>query len=166
MFQFPGFPSMSYVLAHRWLHITAAGFLHSDICGSMDICSSPQLFAACHVLLRLPVPRHPPCALCCLTNSPTLAFNVGLLYCFSLSVKIFWFFSSTIDLQNCLLPFPVSEKLISFNFVVFVFIWYSIQFSRCLVKVQRTFVVDLGGLEPPASRLSGVRSNLLSYRSA
>ena len=54
--------------------------------------------------------------------SPTLAFNVGLLYCFSLSVKIFWFFSSTIDLQNCLLPFPVSEKLISFNFVVFVFI--------------------------------------------
>ena len=29
------------------------GFPHSDICGSRDICSSPQLFAACHVLLRL-----------------------------------------------------------------------------------------------------------------
>ncbi len=39
------------------------GFPHSDICGSMDICSSPQLFAAYHVLLRLSVPRHPPCAL-------------------------------------------------------------------------------------------------------
>ena len=35
----------------------------SEICGSMLICSSPQLIAACHVLLRLPVPRHPPCAL-------------------------------------------------------------------------------------------------------
>ena len=28
-------------------------FPHSDICGSMDICSSPQLFAAYHVFLRL-----------------------------------------------------------------------------------------------------------------
>ena len=28
-------------------------FPHSDICGSKDICSSPQLFAAYHVLLRL-----------------------------------------------------------------------------------------------------------------
>ena len=26
-------------------------------------------------------------------------------------------------------------------------------------------LVDLGGLEPPTSRLSGVRSNLLSYKS-
>ena len=43
------------------------GFPHSDICGSMDICSSPQLFAAYHVLHRLLVPRHPPCALSCLT---------------------------------------------------------------------------------------------------
>ena len=29
----------------------------------MDICSSPKLFAAYHVLLRLREPRHPPCAL-------------------------------------------------------------------------------------------------------
>ena len=27
------------------------------------MCSSPWLFAACHVFHRLPVPRHPPCAL-------------------------------------------------------------------------------------------------------
>ena len=43
--------------------IAPAGLPHSDICGSMCICHSPQLFAACHVLLRLPEPRHPPCAL-------------------------------------------------------------------------------------------------------
>ena len=46
--------------------VLPAGFPHSDICGSRLICSSPQLFAAYHVFLRLSVPRHPPCALCCL----------------------------------------------------------------------------------------------------
>ena len=40
-----------------------------------DICSLPQLIAACHVLLRLLVPRHPPYALfnltSCLSFSPS-----------------------------------------------------------------------------------------------
>ena len=36
----------------------------------MDDWSSPRLFAAYHVFLRLLVPRHPPCALFCLTYSP------------------------------------------------------------------------------------------------
>ena len=43
--------------------VPSAGFPHSDISGSMDICSSPKLFAAYHVFHRLLVPRHPPCAL-------------------------------------------------------------------------------------------------------
>ena len=52
-----------------WMHeVCSCGFPHSDICGSVDICSSPQLFAAYHVFLRLLVPRHPPCALSCLTS--------------------------------------------------------------------------------------------------
>ena len=44
-----------------------AGFPHSDIAGSMVACTSPTLFAACHVLHRLHAPRHPPCALSSLT---------------------------------------------------------------------------------------------------
>ena len=53
-----------------WMHeVCSCGFPHSDICGSVDICSSPQLFAAYHVFLRLLVPRHPPCALFCLISS-------------------------------------------------------------------------------------------------
>ena len=53
-----------------WIHeVFSGGFPHSDICGSKDICSSPQLFAAYHVFHRLLVPRHPPCALFCLTTS-------------------------------------------------------------------------------------------------
>ena len=46
------------------------GFPHSDISGSLDICSSPKLFAAYHVFHRLSVPRHPPCALSSITNLP------------------------------------------------------------------------------------------------
>ena len=51
-----------------WIHgVFPCGFPHSDIRGSLDICSSPRLFAAYHVFRRLSVPRHPPCALFCLT---------------------------------------------------------------------------------------------------
>ena len=50
--------------------VLPAGFPHSDIRGSWNICFSPRLFAAYHVFLRLLVPRHPPCALFCLTYSP------------------------------------------------------------------------------------------------
>src|SRR5205814_3351979 len=43
------------------------GFPHSEIPGSKPACGSPRLIAACHVLLRLLLPRHPPCALSSLT---------------------------------------------------------------------------------------------------
>ena len=43
--------------------VARAGLPHSEIRGSGDICSSPRLIAACHVLLRLRQPRHPSCAL-------------------------------------------------------------------------------------------------------
>ena len=49
------------------MEVCSARFPHSDISGSMDICSSPKLFAAYHVFHRLLVPRHPPCALISLT---------------------------------------------------------------------------------------------------
>ena len=48
--------------------VCSCGFPHSDTRGSADMCSSPRLFAAYHVLLRLPVPRHSPCALLQLTS--------------------------------------------------------------------------------------------------
>ena len=51
------------------------GFPHSDISGSLAICAYPELFAAYHVLLRLLVPRHPPCALCSLTFGLKIAAN-------------------------------------------------------------------------------------------
>src|SRR5690348_1101852 len=46
----------------------AGGLPHSDIHGSTPARGSPWLFAACHVLHRLLVPRHPPNALLSLEN--------------------------------------------------------------------------------------------------
>ena len=64
MFQFRRFPSYSYLIHCR---IPFGGFPHSEISGSKLICSSPKLIAAYHVLHRLLMPRHSPCALISLT---------------------------------------------------------------------------------------------------
>ena len=64
-------PSAWLWIHHAVTEVCSAGFPHSDICGSSDICSLPQLFAAYHVFLRLSVPRHPPCALSNLTLQHT-----------------------------------------------------------------------------------------------
>ena len=45
----------------------SCGLLHSEICGSKCTYHSPQLIAVNHVLHRLPMPRHSPCALISLT---------------------------------------------------------------------------------------------------
>ncbi len=67
MVHFPGFAR-----ARLWIHravrrVHLRGFPHSEIPGSMPACGSPRLIAACHVLHRLLLPRHPPCALSSLT---------------------------------------------------------------------------------------------------
>ena len=43
--------------------MTPRGFPHSGTRGSTGVCPSPRIIAACRALRRLPVPRHPPCAL-------------------------------------------------------------------------------------------------------
>src|SRR5271168_945693 len=71
MVHFPGFAR-----ARLWIHyavrrVHLRGFPHSEISGSMPACGSPGLIAACHVLHRLLLPRHPPCALSSLTTKFT-----------------------------------------------------------------------------------------------
>ena len=67
MFQFRRFPTYDY-----FIHHTLTGLLQPGcpIRKSPDITpayGSPRLIAVNHVLHRLPVPRHSPCALCNLT---------------------------------------------------------------------------------------------------
>ena len=64
MFQFRRFPTYDYLIHHT---LPCGGFPHSEISGSQLICSSPKLIAAYHVLHRLLMPRHSPCALSRLT---------------------------------------------------------------------------------------------------
>ena len=56
-------PGVPFIKLCIHLMIPFGVFPHSEICGSKLICSSPQLIAACHVLHRLLMPRHSPCAL-------------------------------------------------------------------------------------------------------
>ena len=64
----PRVPDVWLWIHHTTTEVCSARFPHSEICGSRDICSSPQLIAAYHVFHRLLVPRHPPCALLRLTS--------------------------------------------------------------------------------------------------
>ena len=62
-----------------YLSMNPGEFPHSEISGSMLICSSPKLIAAYHVFHRLPVPRHSPCALVRLTIQ-TILFREWLVF--------------------------------------------------------------------------------------
>ena len=67
MVHFPEF-ARSQLCIHRDVRrFYQRGFPHSEIPGSKPACGSPRLIAACHVLHRLLLPRHPPCALSSLT---------------------------------------------------------------------------------------------------
>ena len=67
MFQFRPFPAYTYLIQCMIPEYCPGVFPHSEISGLSLICSSPKLIAACHVLLRLLMPRHSPCALISLT---------------------------------------------------------------------------------------------------
>ena len=67
MVHFPGFARTRLYIQRAVSRVHRDGFPHSEIPGSKRACHSPGLIAACHVLLRLLAPRHPPYALSSLT---------------------------------------------------------------------------------------------------
>ena len=68
---------LTYFIQLHGNGITPVGLPHSAICGSQDMCSSPQLFAAYHGLLRLVAPRHPPYTYIRLTILSFLLVSAG-----------------------------------------------------------------------------------------
>ena len=88
----------------------------------MFICNSPQLFAACHVLLRRHVPRHPPYPLCSLflfrllfrnpSNFVLVTFYVSkildLSMCFHINLIFLGLFKVYFFFYLCLLYFIVT----------------------------------------------------------
>ena|SRR5690606_24541107 len=69
MFQFPGFAADSLWIQPSTSTVSRRRLPDSETSGSTLVSSSPELFAAVHVLHRLLTPRHPPHALCSLTVS-------------------------------------------------------------------------------------------------
>ena len=67
-FSSAGLPRYTYFIQHNVSEYCSDGFPHSEIHVSPDICSSSWLIAACHVLLRLLMPRHSSYALLSLTS--------------------------------------------------------------------------------------------------
>ncbi len=122
MFQFRRFPTYAYFVQRTLTEYCSAGFPHSEIPGSKPMCGSPRLIAACHVLLRLSMPRHSPCALYQLDRNADLfrsatgshqelcrlqiRFIVVLCYPFKKSTKIY-FVTSLLLARNFLLAFTV-----------------------------------------------------------
>ena len=93
MFQFRRFPPHTYGFSVQYRSMSFGEFPHSEIPGSMDICSSPRLIAAYHVFHRLPVPRHSPCALCSLTVV-SLSQNISLFQILHLPTRFYHLLSN------------------------------------------------------------------------
>ena len=119
-----------------------------------DMCSSPQLIAACHVLLRLPVPRHPPYALSNLTKlspAPSVGQDFGftivnLVKCLVISVEIVRIYPNSL---SSLIYFRFLTNTLDFSFLI---CFHSfIQFSRCVRRHRFRCpyaMVENRGLEP------------------
>ena len=156
------------------------------------MCYSPWLIAACRVLLRLLVPRHSPCALSNLTflcplkgkspRDPSRVF--GSLFssliqdtCLKISLKT-CFLTRYLALSRSVGPLAFAKGLylafaLYFVYARLLFSSLCLVFSLCSFQGavlrfesadERAKLVGLNGLEPSTSRLSGVRSNQLSYK--
>jgi hypothetical protein len=77
MVHFPGLARTRLYIQRAVSQVHWDGFPHSEIPGSKPACGSPRLIAACHVLLRLLAPRHPPYALSSLTIKLTQHVAAG-----------------------------------------------------------------------------------------
>ena len=179
MFQFRRFPTYAYFVQRTLTEYCSAGFPHSEIPGSMPMCGSPRLIAACHVLLRLSMPRHSPCALISLTSSKQSPFRsehpLGYSSLHSLASPLprepacaglrsdrFWFSSRIMqasDSVHCsfVLPFKKSTKvyfvtslLLARNFLLA----FTVQFSRCRPLILLQDQIEMLGLLPKHFNLS------------
>ena len=137
MFQFRRFPTYTYLIQCTLHGYCPCGLPHSEIPGSMDICSSPRLIAACHVLHRLLMPRHSPCALYSLTNRKL-----------ALARSRLWIMQASQILEIVIVtlhPFGCCSTIINFTLCLFfnkqtsllpyfTCFHHIVQFSRCMLS--------------------------------
>ena len=172
MFQFRRFPTYAYLIQRRLTEYCSAGFPHSEISGSTVICTSPKLIAACHVLHRLLMPRHSPCALLRLTllsceqesKQRKLSWTTTLRQCLLLPLLSYsplykersrsgsqaFELCRLRVLRNCIvLPFSKSSTKIIFVSSLLPCsssLGYFVQFSRCVSSFFRNQIQTLNPL--------------------
>ena len=170
MFQFRRFPTYAYLIQRRLTEYCSAGFPHSEISGSTVICTSPKLIAACHVLHRLLMPRHSPCALLRLTllsceqesKQRKLSWTTTLRLCLLLPLLSYsplykersrsgsqaFELCRLRVLRNCLCyPFRKVPQIIFVSLCCLLFILgYFVQFSRCVSSFFRNQTQTLNPL--------------------
>ena len=132
MFQFRRFPTYAYLIQRRLTEYCSAGFPHSEISGSTVICTSPKLIAACHVLHRLLMPRHSPCALLRLTFLSCCQEGLALVL-----KRLNYAGSEFFEIVLCY-PFRKVPQIIFVSLCCLLFILgYFVQFSRCVSSFFR-----------------------------
>ncbi len=165
----------------------AGGFPHSEIRGSKGARPSPRLIAACHVLHRLSVPRHPPDALLRRLISLPRAGTQGpekrhrKVSRFQSTAQTAPLncnaFGQRIDRRRREAP-PPTDLVVRGQFhTQILFTMFNIPpelrpanssshigFGRRSSRLEGRCLVGLGRLELPTSRLSSARSNQLSYK--
>ena len=94
-----------------------SGLPHSDICGSLCMCHSPQLIAAYHVLLRLSKPRHPPYALSNFCLTAALVFSVIVFVIYFISKLVFLVCITSSMSMNSSPPKSPKEGLFFLNLI-------------------------------------------------
>jgi hypothetical protein len=167
--------------------MTPAGFPHSEIPGSVPACGSPRLIAACHVLHRLSAPRHPPCTLRSLTkleclysanpvDSHFLAFLPDSVVKDPRIMR-----SAPASARSALTAAHPTSRCRSRRGGADRVRTDDLRLARAALsqlsyspeplynnpegrEIPACLVVGLGRFELPTSRLSGVRSDQLSYR--
>ena len=141
MFQFRRFPTYAYLIQRRLTEYCSAGFPHSDISGSTVICTSPKLIAACHVLHRLLMPRHSPCALLRLTLFSCCQEGLALVL-----KRLNYAGSEFFEIVLCY-PFRKVPQIIFVSLCCLLFILgYFVQFSRCVSSFFRNQIQTLNSL--------------------
>ena len=132
MFQFRRFPAYAYLIQRTLTEYCSAGFPHSEISGSTVICTSPKLIAACHVLHRLLMPRHSPCALLRLTFLSCCQEGLALVL-----KRLNYAGSEFFEIVLCY-PFRKVPQIIFVSLCCLLFILgYFVQFSRCVSSFFR-----------------------------
>ena len=174
MFQFPRFPARRLFCspaAVRAFPLTGYPIrIPPDQC---SLSSSPGLFAARCVLLRPLAPRHPPYALHSLTFNPRYASHTceaSITLCSCQSTRPGLWRPAGAQLSDPFEPYGGDDRIRTGDLLLAKQALSRLSYiptRRIAIRgglvVAVTPTVGTGGLEPPTSRLSGVRSDHLSY---